>query len=203
MFPENAPTGNYTLEATYLNRQTGETYPISTPKITLTLDTQSAPSIAPELDLVTQVRLAAKDLNLGIKGLEPIFKLTARINQYDATQDYVKQLDQSLSQRLKTEKRLDWAYGVALAKILQQDVEGAIGALNRVIEIEPNNPYHYGYLAFVYLYDWRPSEAQNALKLAQEINPSIPELKLLEGVAAIMGGNLLKGWQILSQTKLP
>jgi 4-amino-4-deoxy-L-arabinose transferase-like glycosyltransferase len=203
MFPENAPTGDYTLEATYLNRQTGETYPISTPKITLTLDTQAAPSIAPELDLVTQVRLAAKDLNLGIKGLEPIFKLTARINQYDATQDYVKQLDQSLSQRLKTEKRLDWAYGVALAKILQQDVEGAIGALNRVIEIEPNNPYHYGYLAFVYLYDWRPSEAQNALKLAQEINPSIPELKLLEGVAAIMGGNLLKGWQILSQTKLP
>jgi len=72
-----------------------------------------------------------------------------------------------------------------------------------VIEIEPNNPYHYGYLAFVYLYDWRPSEAQNALKLAQGINPSIPELKLLEGVAAIMGGNLLKGWQILSQTKLP
>jgi 4-amino-4-deoxy-L-arabinose transferase-like glycosyltransferase len=199
----SAPPGTYTLAATYLNRDTGETYPIPIPRLTLTLDPATPALPAPELDLVTQMRALSPALEEGIPALEPIFTLAARINQYDATQDYVKQLEESLSARLSQEKRLDWAYGVALARILGQDVNGAIAALEQIITLEPNNPNHYGYLAFVYLYDWQAQAAQKTVQLGQQIEPDHPELKLLEGIAAVMQGNLLKAWPILRQAQLP
>jgi predicted Zn-dependent protease len=149
------------------------------------------------------MRSLAPALEGGIPALEPIFTLAARINQYDATQDYVKQLDESLSTRLSQEKRLDWAYGVALARILRQDVKGAIAALEQIITLEPNNPNHYGYLAFVYLYDWQAQAAQKTVQLGQQIEPDHPELKLLEGIAAAMQGNFRRAWPILRQAQLP
>ena len=134
--------------------------------------------------------------------MELIFAQTARINQYQPVQDYLAQADLSLSYRLgqgNQGKNVDWAYTIALSRVLQQDIEGAIIALKRVIQLDSHNPYPYAYLAFVYLYDWRPHEAQEVLKTALALNPNIPEIQALSGIAALMQGNLLKAWQVLQR----
>lgn len=200
MLPDGVEAGEYTLKAVYLNRKTKETYPIAVPEVKIQIE-PNFPSIpAPELDLVTQLRTLSSGLEQGMKGLEPIFKQTARINQYDANQDYLVQADTAFSERLRNNEqgnRLQWSYALALSNVLQQDVQGAIAAIKQVIEIAPNNPYNYAYLAFVYLYDWHPHEAEKPLATALKLDPNIPELQTLSGVAALMQGNLLKAWTIL------
>ncbi len=200
--PQNLISGNYKLTATYLNRQTKETYPISIPNHQITIDPNAPEIPAPELDLVTQLRNIAPDMEQGISGLEPIFAQTARINQYDAKQDYLQQTELALSSRLKQDnitqqQRLDWTYTVGLAQVLQQDVKGAIASFKSLTQLDSNNPYNYAYLAFVYLYDWKPKLAAKELNIALKINSNIPEIKTLSGVAAIMQGNLVKAWKLL------
>ncbi|PSF37646.1 phospholipid carrier-dependent glycosyltransferase [Aphanothece hegewaldii CCALA 016] len=194
--------GNYTLEAVYLNRKTQENYSIAVPPITIKIDPLAPIIPAPELDLVTQLRILSSGLSQGIKGLDPVFKQTARINQYDANQDYLVQADTAFAQRLRNNdqgNRLQWSYALALSNVLQQDVKGAIAAINQVIEIAPNNPYNYAYLAFVYLYDWNPHEAEKPLQTALKLDPNIPELNTLSGVTALMQGNLIKAWTNLRE----
>lgn len=196
----NIEAGNYTLEAVYLNRKTKETYSIAVPPITIKIDPLAPIIPAPELDLVTQLRILSSGLSQGIQGLDPVFQQTARINQYDANQDYLVQADTAFSERLRNNdpgNRLQWSYALALSNVLQQDVQGAIAAINQVIEIAPSNPYNYAYLAFVYLYDWNPHEAEKPLETALKLNPNIPELKTLSGITALMQGNLIKAWTIL------
>jgi hypothetical protein len=194
-----ATPGVYRLSAVYLNRETGETYPIKT-NATITIDPSVPALAAPELDLVTQLRLKSANIGQGLKGIEPIFELSNRINQYDAIQDYVVQADRAFSYRLQQENhpdKLSLAYGLAIAKVLQQDVQGAIKATEEMITLDPHNPYHYAYQGFVYLYDWNPQPAQKVLEQAQKLNPNSEEIKTLNTVAAFMGGNLVKGWQLL------
>ncbi|NEP25135.1 MAG: phospholipid carrier-dependent glycosyltransferase [Moorea sp. SIO3I6] len=201
--PADIPAGSYTLKATYLNRQTGETYPIQVPTVTLTIDPAATPIAAPELDLITQMRILSTNLPKGLNGLEPVFEETARINQYDPIQDYLEQADLALSYRLESEpNNLDWAYALALSRVLQQDVEGAIAALKRVTQLDPQNPYAHAYLAFVYLYDWDGKDGENALKPALKINPTIPELQALSGIAALMQGNVFKAWSVIQGLEL-
>ncbi|NEO69062.1 glycosyltransferase family 39 protein [Moorena sp. SIO3H5] len=201
--PADIPAGSYTLKATYLNRQTRETYPIQVPKVTLTIDPAATPIPAPELDLITQMRILSANLPKGLNGLEPVFEETARINQYDPIQDYLEQADLALSYRLESEpNNLDLAYGLALSRVLQQDVEAAIAALKRVTQLDPQNPYAHAYLAFVYLYDWDGKNGENALKPALKINPTIPELQALSGIAALMQGNVFKVWSVIQRLEL-
>ncbi|MGL5835729.1 MAG: ArnT family glycosyltransferase, partial [Waterburya sp.] len=87
--PANIKPGKYVLQANYLDRNTGKTQLISFTPVTITIDPQAAATPAPELDLVTQLRNIAPKMAENIKGLEPIFAQTARINQYDAQQDYL------------------------------------------------------------------------------------------------------------------
>ncbi len=199
--PANISPGEYSLSATYLNRKTGETQDISLSPINITIDSNALPQPAPELDLVTQLRTIAPTMGDSIAGLEPIFAQTARINQYDSKQDYLTQTELSLSHRLKQSdipKKLqqDWTYAVALSQVLQQNVTGAIVSFKKVVEFNPNNPYNYGYLAFVYLYDWKPRLAEATLDKAVVINPNIPEINTLRAVAALMQGNLIKAWKL-------
>ena len=70
------------------------------------------------------------------------------------------------------------------------------------MQLDSENPYSHAYLAFVYLYDWRAKAAEKALKPAIEINPDLPEIKALTGVAALMQGNLLKAWHQLSDLEI-
>ncbi|MCD8488017.1 MAG: phospholipid carrier-dependent glycosyltransferase [Desertifilum sp.] len=196
--PADLAPGEYTLEATYLNRETGESYALSVPPVRLSLDPNAPPTPARELDLLTQLRNLAQNLPQGMAGLEPVFAEVARINQYDPTQDYLIQAEKTLAYRLQQEPdNLEWAYTLALSRVLQRKVEDAIAALSTVRQLDTQNPYAHAYLAFVYLYDWRPREAQPILENAIALNPSIPEIQALNGVASLMQGNLLGAWQDL------
>ncbi|MCL1469533.1 phospholipid carrier-dependent glycosyltransferase [Argonema antarcticum] len=193
--PANLVPGIYTLEATYLNRQTGESYPIPVPPVTLKIDPTAKPTPAPELDLLTQLRTLAVKLPQGPTALDPVFDQTGRINQYDPTQDYLIQASKTLNYRLQqSPQNLDLAYALALAKVLRRQPAGAIAALSRITKLDSQNPYAYAYLAFVHLYDWHPKAAQNALKPALALNPNLPELQALSGVAALMQGNVVAAW---------
>ena len=203
LIPKNAIPGQYKLEATYLNRQTKKSYNIPIAETTITIDANTKPitEIDRELDLVTQLRTIAPTMGSSITALEAIFAQTARINQYDSKQDYLKQTELALSYRLQdrqttTKQKLDWNYAIALSQVLQQDVKGAISSWQNITNLDPNNPYNYAYLAFVYLYDWHPKLAARELNKAEAINPNIPEVKTLQGVAALMQGNLIKAWKL-------
>ncbi len=201
--PAAAAPGTYTLEAIYLNRQTGETAVIGQGKgspsgsnITIRINPAATSNPAPELDLNTQLRVLADALPKGAQALDRAFNEIARINQYDPVQDYVDQTRQAMEYRLEQEpQNLGFAYALALANVLKRRVDPAIAALNRVIQIDPQNPNPYAYLAFVNLYDLRPSAAQQALNTALKLNPNLPELQALSGVAALMRGNLIQAWQ--------
>ena len=200
--PKNLAAGTYTLEATYLNRRTGQHYPITVPPVTLNIAVEAPATPAPELDLVTQLRTLASNLPQGRVALEPIFDAIGRINQYDPVQDYTKQAELALEYRLKSEHNLDLAYGLALSRALQEDVEGAIAALQQVVLLDSQNPYAHAYLAFVYLYDWRIQEAQDAIRAALYLNPNIPEVQALSGITALLQGNIFKAWLILHRLEL-
>ncbi|MCW6048910.1 glycosyltransferase family 39 protein [Lyngbya sp. CCAP 1446/10] len=224
--PANIAPGSYSLQATYLNRKTGETYPMKVPQVTLKIDAEPAVIASqtrrgseneknlkitkqvpanedmPELDLVTQLREMAVNLPKGLPGLEPVFEEIGRINQYDPTQDYTVQAQQALAYRLKQEpNNLEWAYALAFSTVLQQNVESAIAALEKVTQLDSQNPYAYAYLAFVQIYGWHPKAAETALKPALALNPNLPEIRVLNGLAALMQGNLIQAWQDLQFLK--
>ena len=222
----NIAPGRYALQATYLDRQTGETYPMKVPPITFEIDAEPAVIASqsrtetkndkklkiaetapknedvPELDLVTQLREMAVNLPKGLPGLEPVFEQIGRINQYDPTQDYTVQAEQALAYRLKQEpNNLEFAYALAFSRVLQQNVESAIVALEKVTQLDSQNPYAYAYLAFVQIYGWHPKAAETALKPALALNPNLPEIRILNGLAALMQGNLIQAWQDLQFLK--
>lgn len=197
--PANLPAGTYTLQATYLNRHTGETYPIASPKVTVNIQPDAEPVAAPELDLLTQLRILAASLPQGPTALELVFEEIARINQYDPTQDYLTQTQQALTHRLQRESQnLELAYTLALSRVLKQQVNEAIAALERVTQLDAQNPYAYAYLAFVHLYNWHGAPAEIALKKARTLNPHIPEIQALSSVAALLQGNIVDAWHYFS-----
>ena len=197
--PANLPAGTYSLAATYLNRKTGETYPISVPPVTLKIDPAVRATPAPELDLLTQLRSLASALPQGIKALDRVFAEVGRINQYDPIQDYLVQAQLAMEYRLQKEpQNLEWAYTLGLANVLQQKVAGAIAAFERVTQIDSQNPYAYAYLAFVHLYNWNGAAASSALKPALALEPNLPELQALSAIAALMQGNLIQTWHYVS-----
>jgi 4-amino-4-deoxy-L-arabinose transferase-like glycosyltransferase len=224
--PANIAPGSYNLQGTYLNRKTGETYPINVPQVTIKIDAEPVVIASqtrtgneyekkfkiaetfpgnedlPELDLVTQLREMAVNLPKGLPGLEPVFQQIGRINQYDPTQDYTVQAEQALAYRLRQEpNNVELAYALAFSRVLQQNVESAIAALEKVTKLDSQNPYAYAYLAFVQLYGWHPKAAEMALKPALALNPNLPEIRILNGLAALMQGNLIQAWQDLQFLK--
>ncbi|MDJ0617372.1 MAG: phospholipid carrier-dependent glycosyltransferase [Calothrix sp. MO_192.B10] len=201
--PAEITPGNYTLEATYLNRVTGEVYPIQVPNITLNINPKATPTPAPELDLLTQLRTLAANLPQGTKALEKVFDEIGRINQYDPIQDYLVQIRLSLGYRLEhIAPNKEWAYGLALANVLQKRVNDAIAAFKKVTQLDSQNPYAWAYLAFVQLYNWQPAAAQKSLQPSLAKKPDSPEFQALDGVAALMQGNLIKVWQTLQKLNL-
>ena len=84
---------------------------------------------------------------------------------------------------------------------MQQNVKGSIAALEKVTQLDSQNPYAYAYLAFVHLYDWHPKVAQTALKPALALNSNLPEIRVLNGIAALLQGNLIQAWQDLQYLK--
>jgi tetratricopeptide (TPR) repeat protein len=201
MFPTgNLPEGEYQLEATFLDYQTGKTEEITVPEFKITLDHNTPQLSAPNLDFVTQLRQLALNLPKGVKGLDPVFRQVDRLNVYDPTQDYLKQVDVSLGYRLqeKSKNSVDWTYAQVLARVLQQNPQAAIASLQSLVKLDPNNPYSHAYLAFVYLYDWQGRAAEIALEPALKLAPDNLEINALKGIALVMQGRFIGAWQRLS-----
>jgi len=196
--PAQTPPGKYTLTATYLHRQTKTTYPLTIPPLTLEIDPKALPAAAPELELITQLQTLATALPNGPDALGPVFDEVGRITQYDPTQDFIRQAEFTLAQRLQQQpKNLPIAYNLSLARVLRRDASGAAAALQRVTELDPENPYAHAYLAFVYLYNWQPFAAAAPLKTAQQLAPQSQEIQILAAVAALMRGNPFQTWHYL------
>ncbi len=196
--PADLPAGTYQLTATYLDPATGATTPIPQPAVSLTLAANAPPQAAPPLDRVTILRELAKDLPQGRAALDPVFDTVGQINQYDPVQDYVRQADQTLRVRLATDPEdVEAAYALALAQILQEDAATAVTALERVVQLDAENPMAHAYLAFLHLYRWQPRQARAALKPALALAPELPEVQLLDGVTAVLELNWPKAWQVL------
>jgi tetratricopeptide (TPR) repeat protein len=196
MLPPANATGIYTLTATYLNQQTGETYRIPVPEVRLKIDAQAIAIPNASTDWVTRLRSLSAMMPKGVSSLSNIFEQISSINQYDPTQNYVIQARQASDYRLQQEpNNLAFAYNLALADVLSRKVNRAIAAFQRVTQLDSKNPNAYAYLAFVNLYDFRPKAAQIALQSALALNPNLPELHALNGVAALMQGNLVEAWQ--------
>lgn len=193
--PQNATPGIYELNAVYLDRRTGQATPLSTPSVTLRIAPQATPVPAPELDLLTQLRILAGTLPTGVRSLEKISNEVSRINQYDPIQDYLSQTQQAMEYRLQQEpQNRYYAYTLGLSVVLQRQVKAAIAAFQQIAQLDANNPYAHAYLAFVNLYDFRPWAAQEALNTALKLDPTIPEVQALQGVAALMQGNPFRAW---------
>ena len=198
--PQTAP-GVYSLTAEFLDRETGGVQPLAltSHEVTVTAAigggvTDAIPALRP--DLTSTLR----DLSLGLAAgeLEDIFATVGRINQYDPYQDYLKQTEAAMALRLANDpENLNWLYPLALAQVLQRKAPAAAETLGRITEITPENPHPWAYLAFVNLYQWRPSPAQKALVRLQAIAPDFPELPYLEAVAALQRGNLWQVWRSL------
>jgi 4-amino-4-deoxy-L-arabinose transferase-like glycosyltransferase len=201
ILPENLAPGRYRLEATYVNRQSGLSQPLEIPATTLTIAANAPLQDAPEPDLVSLLHHLSQGLATG--ELDPIFTTIGRINQYDPTQDYLDQAILAMGHRLEAAPAdLRWLYTRVMAQVLQQDAESAIATLNQLTTVAPENIYHWLYLGFVHLYAWQPRQADQALDMAAKIDPTMPELKVLQGVAALQQLRFLRAWQLVQASGL-
>jgi tetratricopeptide (TPR) repeat protein len=193
--PARLEPGRYRLTATYLNSTTGETYDLAVPASELRISANAQAQAAPELDWITQFRQAAQQLPLGIDALNQVFEDLERINLYDPVQAYTQQAEVILKARLQRQPdNVADVYGLVLAHALQRDVEGAIATLEQAAQLDAENPYVHAQLGFVRLYAGRPWAAQQALDRAIALDPTVPEIQILNAVAALMRGNLWQAW---------
>jgi predicted Zn-dependent protease len=140
---------------------------------------------------------------LAKREIDPIFATVGRINQYDPIQDYLPQAELAMTHRLmQNPDQLSWFYTKVMAQVLQQDDKGAIATLDQLAAIAPDNIYHWLYLAFVNLYAWQPQPANSALNQAAAIDATMPELQVLQAVAALQQLNLWQTWRHLRQSGL-
>ncbi len=201
--PADLPPGTYRLAATFVHRDTQESYAVELPTTEVEVlptppEAELVPAVSPPLDLVTVLRQLSQGLGTG--DIDPVFSEVGRINQYDPPQDYLIQAEKALDFRLQEyPDNLDWLYGKALSHVLQQDAPAAIAALTRITEVAPDNPYHWAYLGFVHLYSWQPRQAQAALDQAAALDPDLPDLKVLQAAAAIMQLQIPRGIDLLKQ----
>lgn len=194
--PGAAIDGIYGLKAQYLDGQTGDLQPLQIPAVAITIDRDMPPSPSLALDWATELRQLAPRLAQGREGLDPVLDRLGRINIYDPIQNYLIQAEKTLEVRLDRDpSRLDYAYALVLAQVLQRDAPGALQALDRVASLDADNPFPYAYQAFVHLVCLQPRSALRALEPALSLDPQNLEVQALQAVAQLMSGNLWGAWQ--------
>jgi cytochrome c-type biogenesis protein CcmH/NrfG len=139
----------------------------------------------------------SQNLRQGPQGLAPIFAQVDRLNLYDPRHDYLKQADASVTYRLSQNpiNPLPLAYAQVLSRVLQENPQTAITALQHLIKLDPQNAYAHAYLAFVYLYDWQGRNGEQALQPALQLAPDSEEIQALQAIALVMQGRLIAAWQ--------
>ncbi len=202
--PANLPAGNYRLKAQWLDPETMTAQPLPIPEVILPLDPNATAVPAPPVDYVSQLYSLAQNLPQGIEGLDPVFAQVDRLNLYDPRHDYLRQADASWTYRLSQNPQnpLGLTYGQVLARVLQENPTSAIAALQSLVTLDPDNPYAHGYLAFVHLYDWQGSPAEQALKPALKLAPTSPEINGLQAIALFMQGKIWPAWQTVQSSGL-
>ncbi len=195
--PANLASGRYRLEVMRLDRSSGKTTTLPSPPVRLTIAPTAQAQKSPwPIDPLSQFRLQATTLSRGIQAYEALAPQIELLNKFDPGQDYQEQLRQSLEYRLQKEpKNRDYAYALALRHVIRRQIEPAIAALQKVVQLDSKNPNAHGYLAFVNLYAFHPKAAQPSIEQALKLNPNQPELYLLKGVASLMRGNITQAWQ--------
>lgn len=205
--------GNYQLFAIYFNQKTAESYPLEVEKINLEIDLSADVIPSPEIDFITQLRINAIALSRGAKELDSLLQTIMNIHQFDPMMEDIKQLEIMTNYRLNSLKNPEnqtlikekqtspLLYSLALTQILQRDIKEAIATVKNIIKLEPKNPYASVYLASIYLYNWQINKANQALKPALEINPNLPEVKLINGIISLMQGRLFTAWKELNSLK--
>jgi hypothetical protein len=194
-------TGTYRLTGRYLNRVTGQTYPLPLPPTPLTLLAQAPlPSIPvskedPALDWVSQFQQILPSFQQG--NLDPVFQRINQLNRYDPAFSYLDQTIAIAQIRLQQDPHdLKQLYGLALAQALQQQ-PATLKTLTTLTQVDKQNPFAWAYLGFVNLYFWHPQAAQTALVQAARLAPDRKEIRTLQGVAALMQFNLPQAWALL------
>lgn len=183
--PKKLPLGKYQLSALYLDRRNGKATPLNTPTITVNVTNIGKIEKSPALDLVSRMSQLAIELQKG--KLDNIFVQIDNFNQYDPTQDYLKQIEFAANYYLQKEPdNLNWRYTLLLSQLLQRQVPELIKNLTELTKYDAQNPYVWMYLAFIYLYDFQPVQAEKKLVIAEQLKPDIPELKTLKTVTNVM-----------------
>ena len=183
--PQELPLGKYQLSALYLDKINGKITPLNIPNVIVNVTDTGKLEKTPPLDLVSRMSQLAVDLQQG--KLDNIFVQIDNFNQYDPTQDYLKQIEFAANYYLENEpNNLNWRYTLVLSQLLQRKAPELIQNLTELTKYDRQNPYTWLYLAFVYLYDFQPKQAEKQLIIAEKLKPDIPELKTLKTVTNIM-----------------
>jgi 4-amino-4-deoxy-L-arabinose transferase-like glycosyltransferase len=186
--PQELPLGKYQLSAFYLDRMTGKITPLNSlnsSDINVNVTATGKLEKTPPLDLVSRMSQLAVELQNG--KLDNIFVQIDNFNQYDATQDYLKQIEFAANYYLKNQpNNLNWRYTLVLSQLLQRKAPALIQNLTELTKYDRQNPYTWLYLGVVYLYDFQPRQAEKQLIMVEKIKPDIPELKTLKTVTNIM-----------------
>ncbi|MDZ7959375.1 MAG: hypothetical protein RMY34_16070 [Aulosira sp. DedQUE10] len=183
--PKTLPIGKYQLSALYLDRRNSKITPLNISNITVNVTNKGNIEKSPALDLVSRMSQLALEFQQG--KLDNIFAQIDNFNQYDPTQDYLKQIEFAANYHLQNEpNNLNWRYTLALSQLLQRQVPALIQNLTEITKYDAKNPYAWLYLAFVYLYNFQPAQAEPRLAIAEKLNPDVPELKTLKTVTKIM-----------------
>lgn len=187
--PQTLPTGKYQLSALYVDRKSGKITPLNNINYTVNIqkDITSPKKInrTPPLDLVSRMSQLAMEFQQG--KLENLFIQIDNFNQYDPTQDYLKQIKTAANYYLQAEpNNLNWRYILALSQLLQRQVPELIQNLTQITQYDSQNPYPWIYLGFVHLYNFQPRQAEKNLVTAEKLQPDIPELKTLKTITNVM-----------------
>ena len=190
LLPATSPLTGYQLTATYLDRQTGTTFPLSVPKI----EVRSTVTNLFEPDPISKLYKLSKLFAQG--KIDPVFSELNTLNQYDPTQDYLTQAQQALTYRIAHgESQLDLKYTLALTQVLQRQIEPLLANLTSISHQDSQNPYAWMYLGFVRLYHWQPQAAETAFQMAGRSPAPPPELATLKVISALFRFNLFDVWQ--------
>ncbi|WP_016950620.1 glycosyltransferase family 39 protein [Anabaena sp. PCC 7108] len=183
--PKTLPLGKYQLSALYLDRRNGQTTPLNNTNVIVNVTDKGNIEKSPPLDLISRISQLTPELQNG--KLENIFEQINNLNQYDPTQDYLKQIEFAANYYLKTAPdNLNWRYSLVLSQLLQRKAPELIQNLTELTKYDSQNPYLWTYLGFIHLYSFQPRKAEIPLAIAEKIKPDIPELKTLKTVTNIM-----------------
>ncbi|WP_373538789.1 glycosyltransferase family 39 protein [Chamaesiphon sp.] len=188
--PVKLPLAAYQLTATYLDRQTGKTFPLSVPKI----EVRSTATNLFEPDPIAKLQQLSKLFAQG--KIDSVFSQLNTLNQYDPTQNYLIQAQQALNYRIaRGESQLDLKYTLALTQVLQRQIAPLLSTLTTISHQDPHNPHAWMYLGVVRLYNWQPQAAETAFEMAERLPSPPPELATLKLVSALFRFNLFEVWQ--------